>query len=107
MPSQRPSFGAYMTLSTRSLLCKFSFIYNYRRERSENNTKIRSGICAAGGPIAYYLFCYYYQGLDKATSRRRCSDATIILGAYLLKYVLQYFALRSRRAPERWIGGKK
>ncbi|GFF22360.1 hypothetical protein IFM61606_08422 [Aspergillus udagawae] len=65
-----------------------------------------SGICAASGPIAYYLFCYYYQGLDKTTSRRRCSDATIILGGifiivYLLKYVLQYFALRSRREPER------
>ncbi|RHZ43213.1 uncharacterized protein CDV56_100537 [Aspergillus thermomutatus] len=56
-----------------------------------------SGICAASLPIAYYLICYYYQGLDKATCRGRNSDLTIILGgvfivAYLLKYVLRYYA---------------
>jgi hypothetical protein len=60
---------------------------------------VRSGICAASLPLVYYVFCYYYQGIEKATCRRQNSDLTIILGGaflfmYLLKRILQYLALR-------------
>ncbi|KAF3394602.1 hypothetical protein F1880_005580 [Penicillium rolfsii] len=60
------------------------------------------GICAASLPLVYYVYCYHVQEIEKATCRGRTSDLIIILGGpflllYLVKSVLQYFALRYTR----------
>ncbi|EAU37340.1 predicted protein [Aspergillus terreus NIH2624] len=62
-----------------------------------------SGICSASLPIAYYLMCCYYQGIDKGTCREQDRVLMIILGGfflvmYPLKFILQYYALRSQSA---------
>ncbi|KAL5364931.1 hypothetical protein BJX96DRAFT_158234 [Aspergillus floccosus] len=62
-----------------------------------------SGICSASLPIAYYLMCCYYQGIDKGTCRERDRVLIIMLGGfflviYPLKFTLQYYALRSQGA---------
>ncbi|KAE8387085.1 hypothetical protein BDV23DRAFT_161916 [Aspergillus alliaceus] len=65
-----------------------------------------SGICAATIPLAYYIICYYYQEIEKATCRKRNSDLIIILGSilfvmYPVNIALRYLALRrTQRADQ-------